>query len=377
MIGEYERAFYASQYASMAPLLEHYGVGLWMPEVGGRVDWHAEDHEQTMLALGLSSKREITRTRIRVRTAMAAQTREQGRYLGGRLLYGYRLGDAGPHPNKAHAAWGRRAHRLEPDPATAPVVRWMFVQRLAGHSVARITRALNDAGVPCPSAADPGRNPHRTGAGWTLARWRPSSRTRDTPAVRCGTGSAPTSTWWTRPTPGMGHKQVQRWNLPEGWVISRHPAHPALVSEADFIAAQAVGSPRGPARQATRQYLLAGLLACGRCGRRLESAWSNGKPAYRCRHGHPSAAHPDPDRPKNTYVREDQILPHLAALAILLASDGQVQDSGTGQVTAAAQTAGLIDRLRASGTVLTYDPDTRTIRTDGSHSVAVTAGRDR
>jgi hypothetical protein len=80
VIGEYERAFYGSQYASVAPLLEHYGIQLWMPEVGGRVDWHAEDHEQTMLALGLSSKREITRTRIRVRTAMAAQTREQGRY---------------------------------------------------------------------------------------------------------------------------------------------------------------------------------------------------------------------------------------------------------------------------------------------------------
>src|ERR1039458_1955320 len=168
VIGEYERAFYASQYASMAPLFEHYGVGLWMPEVGGRVDWHAEDHEQTMLALGLSSKREITRTRIRVRTAMATQTREQGRYLGGRPPYGYRLADAGPHPNKAHAAWGRRAHRLEPGPATAPVVTWMFSQRLAGHSAARITRALNDAGVPCPSAADPGRNPHRTGAAWTL-----------------------------------------------------------------------------------------------------------------------------------------------------------------------------------------------------------------
>jgi len=50
--------------------LRHYQ--LCVPEVGGRVDWHAEDHEQTMLALGLSSKREITRTRIRVRTAMAA-----------------------------------------------------------------------------------------------------------------------------------------------------------------------------------------------------------------------------------------------------------------------------------------------------------------
>ena len=121
-----------------------------------------------MLALGLQSKREITRTRIRVRTAMATQTREQGRYLGGRPPYGYRLADAGPHPNKAHAAWGRRAHRLEPDLATAPVVAWMFAQRLAGHSAARITRALNDAGIPCPSATDPERNPHRTGTAWTL-----------------------------------------------------------------------------------------------------------------------------------------------------------------------------------------------------------------
>jgi site-specific DNA recombinase len=137
VIGEYERVFYGGQYALMAPLFEHYRIQLWTPEVGGRIDFGAEDHEQTMLALGLQSKREIARTRIRVRTAMATQTREQGRYLGGRPPYGYRLADAGPHPNKAHAAWGRRAHRLEPDPDTAPVVRWMFAQRLAGHSAAR------------------------------------------------------------------------------------------------------------------------------------------------------------------------------------------------------------------------------------------------
>jgi site-specific DNA recombinase len=58
--------------------------------------------------------------------------------------------------------------RLEPAPDTAPVVAWMFAQRLAGHSAARITRALDDAGIPCPSAADPQRNPHRTGTAWTL-----------------------------------------------------------------------------------------------------------------------------------------------------------------------------------------------------------------
>jgi hypothetical protein len=50
-----------------------------MPEAGGRVDYHSEHDEHAMTVLGLSSKREITRTSIRVRTAMAAQTREQGR----------------------------------------------------------------------------------------------------------------------------------------------------------------------------------------------------------------------------------------------------------------------------------------------------------
>ncbi len=52
VIGEYERAFYGSQYAAMAPLFEHSGVQLWAPEAGGRIDYHAEDHEQLMLALG-------------------------------------------------------------------------------------------------------------------------------------------------------------------------------------------------------------------------------------------------------------------------------------------------------------------------------------
>ena len=242
VIGEYERAFYGSQYAAMAPLFEHYGVQLWMPETGGRVDYASEHDEKTMTVLGLSSKREITRTSIRVRTAMAAQTREQGRYLGGRPPYGYRLADAGQHPNKAHAAWGRRAHRLDPDPATAPTVRWIFAQRLAGHSVARIARALNEAGVPCPSAADPGRNTHRTGAGWTLGT---VTTILENPRYtgRQVWNRQRTDTELADPANvTLGHKSVQRWNLPDGWVISHRPAHPALVSEADFVAAQDINA---------------------------------------------------------------------------------------------------------------------------------------
>jgi hypothetical protein len=60
-----------------------------MPEVGGPLGG-GEDHKPLMLALGLQSKREITRTGSRSETLWLPQTREQGRYLGGRPPYGYR-----------------------------------------------------------------------------------------------------------------------------------------------------------------------------------------------------------------------------------------------------------------------------------------------
>jgi hypothetical protein len=50
----------------------------------------------------------------------------------------------------------------------------------------------------------------------------------------------------------------------------------------------------------------------------MESAWSNGKAAYRCRHGHTTASKPGPDRVKNGYIREDPILPHLPVLHLQL-----------------------------------------------------------
>ena len=137
---------------------------------------------------------------------------------------------------------------------------------------------------------------------------------------------------------------------------------------------QDASAPRGPAGPATRRYLLAGLL---RCGRRLESAWSNGKPAYRCRHGYTSATGSGPGRPKNLYVREDQILPGLAALAILHGTDNRTrpgQNQRDTQVTAPAQAAELIDRLRATSVTLIYDPGTRALRTDTKDSTAITVG---
>jgi hypothetical protein len=109
-------------------------------------------------------------------------------------------------------------------------------------------------------------------------------------------------------------------------------------------------------------------MAYGRCGRRLEAAWSNGKPTYRCRHGYTSATRPAPGRPPNAYVREDQNLPHLAAIAILLADPAGKPvrvNRSLAQLTGPDGTAALIDQLRADGTVRTYDPDGRTLRAAG------------
>ncbi|MEU3648024.1 recombinase family protein [Lentzea sp. NPDC034063] len=99
---------------------------------------------------------------------MRAQTRVQGRFLGGRPPYGYRLVDGGRHPNPVHGRWGRRVQVLAPDPVTAPWVRWMFTERARGRTVASLARELNEQGVVCPSGADPERNAHRSGERWIV-----------------------------------------------------------------------------------------------------------------------------------------------------------------------------------------------------------------
>jgi hypothetical protein len=148
----------------------------------------------------------------------------------------------------------------------------MFAQRLAGHSAARITRALNDAGIPCPSAADPQRNPHRRGTAWTL---------RTVAAILANPRYTGRQVWNRQRidfdlidpgNTGLGHKQVQRWNLPSAGSFPVIP-RTRRSSARPIIAAQDATAPRGPAGPAARRYMLAGLLACGRCGRRLESAW--------------------------------------------------------------------------------------------------------
>jgi site-specific DNA recombinase len=272
VVGEFERAFYGDQFRALAPLFTLYGVELWLPELHGPVDAGNELHLSLLALLGVHSQREIQRSRFRAKAAMRAQVIEQGRHLGGRPPYGYRLVDAGPHPNRAHAKWGRQAQRLQPDPATAPHVQWMFAQRLAGRSVAGIARDLNARRVPCPSRADPDRNPHRSGAGWTLRTVAP---------ILANPRYTGRQVWNRQPSDRgpldtaddlLGRSDARRWSTLQQWVISREVAHPPLVSEQDFVAAQQTSAVLTPADGNTDRYLLNGMVTCQVCGRILRLA---------------------------------------------------------------------------------------------------------
>ena len=98
---------------------------------------------------------------------MSAQAATEGRFLGGRPPYGYQLTDAGPHPNPAKAALGQRLHRLEPDPIAAPVVLRLFTEYVGGRRIYAIAERLTAGDIACPSAHDPARNRHRSGAAWS------------------------------------------------------------------------------------------------------------------------------------------------------------------------------------------------------------------
>jgi hypothetical protein len=264
---------------------------------------------------------------------MRAQVREQGRHQGGRPPYGYRLVDAGPHPNPVHALWGRRLHRLELDPVTAPWVRWMFARRLAGFSAASIARELNERGVLCPSSVDRARNRHRSGEAWTLR----------TVAAILGNPRYTGRQVWNRQQshcdPGGQHLSgvaglsVRRWNPAQEWVVSAMVVHPPIVSEQDFIAAQAINAVAGAQDGSAREYLLVGLVQCGQCGRRMESHWVHGRPGYRCRHGHNSSKSALPGRARNLYLREDRIVARvLARLGELGLHDGGEPATASGDL---------------------------------------------
>ncbi|WP_461015131.1 recombinase family protein, partial [Streptomyces daliensis] len=113
VIGEPQRAFYGNQFGLTFPVFVHYGVQLWVPEVGGRIDPDSEAHDLVMSVLGGMSKAERNRIKIRVRSAISAQAKIEGRFLAAQARIPHRRRQRRPRsPDEARLESGRRLDPL-------------------------------------------------------------------------------------------------------------------------------------------------------------------------------------------------------------------------------------------------------------------------
>lgn len=317
VIGEPQRAFYGNQYGLTFPVFEHFRVSLWVPEVGGPIDSNNEAHDLVMSVFAGMSKGERNRIKIRVRSAMKAQAQVEGRFLGGRPPYGYRLADAGPHPNPAKAAEGKRQHRLELDEFAAAVVARIFGEFLEGRGLYAIAERLSADGIPCPSAHDPGRNRHRSGIAWSKSAIRAIITNPRYTGRQVWNRQRKDEVLIDVDDVGLGHATKLRWNTREEWVWSDEIAQPPIVTAEDFEVVQELLAGRGGRqtgrrlKAASHTYILRGLLFCGVCDRRMQGNWSNEAPYYRCRFPEEYALANRVMHPRNVYIRENAIVPKL------------------------------------------------------------------
>jgi DNA invertase Pin-like site-specific DNA recombinase len=314
VIGEPHRAFFGNQYSLTFPVFEHFGVPLWVPEVGGPIDGANEAHDMIMGVFGGLSKGERNRIKIRVRAAMRAITATEGRYLGGRPPYGYELEDVGPHPNPAKAADGKRLKRLVAHPVTSLVVKWIFAQYLAGRGTMDIAEELTRQGIPCPSASDPGRNRHRSQIAWSKSAVRVILNNPRYTGRQVWNKQRKDEVLLDVDDVTLGYATKLRWNKPDQWVWSEHEVHDALVSLDDFQRAQQLRAARARGRYSKkgnptrRPYVFRGCILCGYCDRKMQGSWNNDQAYYRCRFPQEYALVNELDHPKVVYLREAEIL---------------------------------------------------------------------
>ncbi|RFS81518.1 recombinase family protein [Actinomadura spongiicola] len=317
VVGEPQRAFYGNQFGNTFPLFEHYNVPLWVPEVNGPIDPANEAHDMIMSTFGSISKGERSRIKTRVRATMAALAQTSNRHIGGRPPYGYRLADAGPHPNPSKAADGKRLHVLEIDPYTAEVVQRIFAEFLAGKGFFAIAEGLTADGILSPSAYDRARNRHRCGLAWSKSAVRVIVNNPRYTGRQVWNKQRKREVLIDVHDVTLGHETKLVWNTPDQWVWSNDIVNPPIIDEETFKAAQKLLAARGhgPARhkphRARHLYMLRGILHCGICHRKMEGSWNNGAPYYRCRFPEEYALANKITHPRNVYLRESVLLPRL------------------------------------------------------------------
>lgn len=243
--------------------------------------------------------RDASRKALRAKRTL----QRQGKYLGGRPPYGYRL------------APGDR-YRLEPDEETGLVAARIYRDFLAGESCGAIARALQGEGVPTP-----GRRP---GGQWGSGAVR---RILSHPVYRGAVAQH------TREM--VSYRVHKARAVPPGEWIVVEDAHPPLVSREEWEqAARLLANRRHrPARR--REHPFAGLAFCADCGSPLYARRAGGHDYLVCsRYSRAPGQH----LCTGHYFREDLLLEMVAdALARLCAGRPGLLRALAGEISRGSQ----------------------------------------
>lgn len=170
----------------------------------------------------------------------------EGRFLGGRPPYGYRIVDLGPHPNPSKAAVGQRLHGLGLDEQAAPIVARIFAEFITGTGLYAIAQGLTRDGIPCPSAHDRDRNRHRSGVAWSKSAIRAILTNPRYTGHQVWNRQRKQEILLDVDDVALGHETKMRWNDQQVWLRSTTPSHPAILPAETFQLAQNAPPPLDP-----------------------------------------------------------------------------------------------------------------------------------
>lgn len=192
-----------------------------------------------------------------------------GEFIGAWAAYGYRkcAGDK---------------HRIEPDPATAPIVREIFSLRMGGMSFNKIAKRLNDEKIPTPS-----QYLHQIGCiktdRYDNAKWNPQVAKKITES-EVYLGHMVQGKKKSDISRGLKQHHTQR----NDWIIVKN-THEPLIDEDTFRAVQAMSEKAKEAyytnlgvydHLGSTPNILRGLIFCADCGKplvRYKEVTSKGK----------------------------------------------------------------------------------------------------
>jgi site-specific DNA recombinase len=192
---------------------------------------------------GFASKLEVAKIRERTMRGRMQKVKE-GKQPGGKALYGYRLVDC--------------KHEIYDDEAKIVrlIFKWLAEDALTIHAC---QICLVKQGIPSPMGK---------------RIWRNST------VYRLATDGAYMGDWCFAKTYKKDKHHISR--PKDEWV---HISIPAIITKETFEKAQnTIAKNRAFAmRNTRREYLLGGLLVCGRCGKRYYGRDSRGKTVYCCK----------------------------------------------------------------------------------------------